>query len=250
MTTSTAPDVLDGRVALITGGAAGIGRAIAQAYAARGVRCVLVDVAADAVAETAAQIPHAIGIAADVSSPSQSREAVAQAVGTTGRLDILVNSAGVGAIRPALELTEEDWDRTVDINMKGTFFMCQAAGAHMLQAGYGRVINIASKCGTIAIADHAAYSASKFGVIGLSKVLAVEWSSLGVTVNTISPTVVLTELGKKVWHGDAAEQMLAKIPARRFATPEDVAHAAVFLASDSGIVTGHDLLVDGGYVAQ
>ena len=141
------------------------------------------------------------------------------------------------------------WDKTISINLKGTFLMSQAVGKAMIAAGRGgKIINLASQAGSVAIDQHAAYCASKFGVIGLSKTLAAEWGKHGLCVNTISPTVVLTELGKKAWAGPKGDALKARIPSGRFANPEEIAAAAVFLASNGAdMINGADLLIDGGY---
>jgi NAD(P)-dependent dehydrogenase (short-subunit alcohol dehydrogenase family) len=129
--------------------------------------------------------------------------------------------------------------------------MCQAVGRHMLANGGGRIINLASQAATVALDQHAAYCASKFAVVGLSKVLASEWAGRGVTVNTVSPTVVLTDLGRKAWEGEKGDALKAQIPTGRFAYPEEIAATALFLASDSAaMVNGADILVDGGYTVR
>ncbi len=161
----------------------------------------------------------------------------------------MVNSAGIVALAPAESLTLDQWDRTIAINLKGTFLVSQTAGKRMIAAGRGgRIVNLASQAGTVAIEEHVAYCASKFGVIGLTKTLAAEWGRHGITANTISPTVVLTELGKAAWAGEKGEAAKRRIPTGRFAYPEEIAAAAVFLASDAAaMVNGADLVVDGGY---
>ena len=144
-----------------------------------------------------------------------------------------------------------DRNATIDVNLKGTFLMCQAVGSGMIEAGGGVIINMASQAATVALDQHAAYCASKFGVVGLSKVLASEWGPQGVRVNTISPTVVLTELGRKAWDGPRGEALKKLIPVGRFAYPGEIAAAAVYLAADaSAMVNGADLLIDGGYTIR
>jgi NAD(P)-dependent dehydrogenase (short-subunit alcohol dehydrogenase family) len=139
----------------------------------------------------------------------------------------------------------------MNVNVRGTFFMSQAAGTVMLAAGHGRIVNLASQAATVALDQHAAYCASKAAVLGLTRVLAAEWAGRGVTVNAISPTVVLTELGRLAWSGARAEAMLARIPVGRFAEPEEIAAVALFLASDDSLmINGADIVVDGGYTIQ
>jgi NAD(P)-dependent dehydrogenase (short-subunit alcohol dehydrogenase family) len=168
-----------------------------------------------------------------------------------GRIDILVNSAGVVHLAPAQELSEKAWDTTLDVNLKGTFLMCQAVGRSMLEAGGGAIVNMASQAASVALDQHVAYCASKFGVVGVSKVLAAEWGPRGVRVNTLSPTVVLTELGRKAWDGPHGDALKKLIPTGRFAYPDEIAAAAVYLASDAAaMVNGADLVIDGGYTIK
>ncbi|MBY5803343.1 D-threitol dehydrogenase [Rhizobium leguminosarum] len=241
---------LGGKVALVTGGASGIGDAIASAFAAKGAVVGVIDIN-ETVAKSKAEAlgNGAKAFVCDVSNPQSVEAVIAAAQAAFAHIDIVVNSAGVAMLAPAEDLTLEAWDRTIDINLKGTFLVSQAAGRVMLKAGKGgRIINIASQAGTVAIDQHVAYCASKFGVIGLSKTLAAEWGKHGITVNTISPTVVLTELGRKAWDNPRGEELKKRIPMGRFAYPEEIAAAAVFLASSGAeMMNGADLLVDGGY---
>ncbi len=241
---------LKGKRALVTGGASGIGAAICDAFAAKGARVAVVDLNVDAAQAKAKEIGNgAISLACDVADPTSVQKAVDGALRAFGGLDILVNSAGVVFLAPAEALPLDYWDKTIDINLKGTFLVSQAVGKAMIAAGRGgKIVNLASQAGTVAIDQHVAYCASKFGVIGLSKVLAAEWGKHRICVNTISPTVVLTELGKKAWDGPKGEALKTRIPSGRFAYPEEIAAAAVFLVSSGAdMVNGADLLVDGGY---
>ncbi|HHQ6721737.1 TPA: SDR family oxidoreductase [Serratia fonticola] len=252
MITGQSKGVLQGKVALITGGAAGIGLAIAKCYLQNGAQVVLLDRAAQ-VAEIAQQLDEqlALGIVMDVTDKASVEQAVAQANAHFGRLDVLVNSAGIVALYPAEELPEDAWDSTMAVNLKGVFLTSQAVGHYFIRQGSGSIINLASQAGVVALPNHLAYCASKAGVIGLTQVLALEWGPHNVRVNAISPTVVLTELGRKAWSGEVAEQMKQKIPLRRFAEPEDIAASALFLASDAAsMITGSNLVVDGGYTIQ
>ena len=243
---------LSGKTAVVTGGASGIGAAIAAGYAAKGARVAILDLSPDAATARARQLGD--GHAAFVCDVS-SAESVGAAVGAVrerfGRIDILVNSAGVVMLAPAEDLELAAWEKTIAINLTGTFLMCQKVGAVMLEQGYGRVVNLASQAASVALTDHVAYCASKFGVVGLTKVLASEWAGRGVTANTISPTVVLTDLGRKAWEGEKGDRLKTQIPTGRFAYPDEIAAAAVFLASDAAaMINGADLLVDGGYTIR
>lgn len=241
---------LTDRVALVTGAGSGIGAAIASALAAKGARVALADLNEAAAQKQADAIGgHAKAFACDVSNPASVQNAVQAVLDAFGQIDIAVNSAGIVALAPAEDLSLDAWDKTIAINLKGTFLLSQAVGRVMIAAGTkGRIINLASQAGTVAIDEHVAYCASKFGVIGLSKTLAAEWGKHGITVNTISPTIVLTELGKQAWGGQKGEDAKKRIPVGRFAFPEEIAAAAVFLASDGAqMINGADLLVDGGY---
>ncbi|AHG18941.2 short-chain dehydrogenase [Chania multitudinisentens RB-25] len=243
---------LQGKVAVITGGAAGIGLAIAERYLQNGAQVVLLD-RAPAVQQIAQQLDaqSALGIVADVTDKASVTQAVAEAKAHFGRLDVLVNSAGIVLLHPAEEVPEDAWDSTMAVNLKGVFLTSQAVGHYFLRQGSGSIINLASQAGMVALPNHLAYCASKAGVIGLTQVLALEWGPQNVRVNAISPTVVLTELGRKAWSGEVAEQMKQKIPLRRFAEPQDIAASALFLASDAAsMITGANLVVDGGYTIQ
>ena len=251
---ATAPTIdltfsLTGKTALVTGAASGIGAAIAETFAAKGATVAVVDLKAeDAARQAAALGAEHVSIACDVSDPASVEAATAAVVETFGHIDILVNSAGIVALAPAEDLTASAWDSTIRVNLSGTFYMSQAVGRHMLQAGSGTIINLASQAGSVAIDQHAAYCASKFGVIGLTKVLALEWAGRGVTVNSISPTIVLTELGKAAWSGEKGEAAKKLIPTGRFAEPAEIAAAALFLASTGAeMINGADLIIDGGY---
>jgi D-threitol dehydrogenase (NAD+) len=229
---------LDDAVAVVTGGASGIGAAIATALATKGARVAVLDLAAD-------------GYPCDVSDPSSVESAVTAVLADFGRIDILVNCAGIARNAPAEEISLAYWDSTIAVNLTGTFLMCQTVGRHMLAAGSGVIINMASQAATVAIEEHVAYCASKFGVLGITKVLATEWAGRGVRVNSISPTVVLTELGIKAWDNAKGDALKKLIPTGRFAQPDEVAAAAVYLASPAaGMVNGADLVIDGGYTIK
>jgi NAD(P)-dependent dehydrogenase (short-subunit alcohol dehydrogenase family) len=169
-----------------------------------------------------------------------------------GSLDVLVNNAGLGANHPAEDVTESDWDDMMDVNLRGLFFACQAAGRIMLEQGSGRIINMSSQAGVVGIREHAVYSASKGGVNLLTKVLALEWSSRGVTVNAVAPTFIYTPgTAERLDQPDYLKDVLSRLPIGRVGTTTDVAAAVIYLASPAGaMVSGHVLVVDGAWTAQ
>lgn len=243
---------LEGKVAIVSGGASGIGGAIATMFSEKGAKVAILDVLKEESAKKASLLGNdATSWSVDVTNPVSVDEVVRQVHNHYGRLDVLVHSAGIVALDPAEKVTNEDWTRQIEVNLSGTFFMNRAVGNVMLAQGAGKIINMASQAGSIALSGHAAYCASKWGVIGLTKVLAAEWAGRGVTANTISPTVVLTELGKKAWSGQKGEDLKKLIPTGRFALPEEIAAAALYLASNnSGMINGADLIIDGGFTIQ
>lgn len=243
---------LSDKVALVTGGASGIGDAIAAALATKGARVAICDLRRDGAQATADRIGNgARGFACDVTDEASVDTCVSDVVEAFGRIDILVNSAGIVDLAPAEELSPAAWRRTLDVNLTGSYLVARAVARHMIAAGAGRIINMASQAGSVALDGHVAYCASKFGVIGMTKTMALEWGKHGIRANTISPTVVLTELGRKAWEGPKGDAMKAEIPAGRFAEPEEIAAAAVFLASEGAdMINGADLVIDGGYTAK
>lgn len=243
---------LRGKTAFVTGAASGIGAAISEAFASKGVRVAAVDLNEEAAAAQARKIGEgAIAIGCNVADAASVAKATDRAKDALGRIDILVNSAGIVDLAPAEDITLGAWQRTIDINLTGSFLVSQAVGRIMIAQKYGRIVNLASQAGTVAIDEHVAYCASKFAVIGMSKTLALEWGKHGITVNTVSPTVVLTDLGKAAWAGAKGDAMMAQIPTGRFAEPCEIAAAVVFLSSDAaGMLNGADLIVDGGFTVK
>ncbi|MEJ8281987.1 GolD/DthD family dehydrogenase [Pseudonocardia spirodelae] len=235
---------LTGSVALVTGAASGIGAEVAGALAAQGATVAGADLG-----EIGGDVASAHRV--DVSDPDAAQACVDEVVARHGRVDVLVNSAGIALLAPALELGVDEWRRTLDVNLTGSWLMAQAAGRGMVERGYGRIVNLASQAASSGLEKHAAYCASKAGINGLTRTLAVEWGPYGVTVNAVSPTVVLTDLGRKVWDNPAGDAHRAEIPARRFAEPPEIAAAVVYLASaEAAMVNGAELKVDGGFTAR
>jgi glycerol dehydrogenase len=245
---------LKGKVALITGGAKGIGKAIASVYGEKGAELALLDVSPEldaTVASLAAKGVRVLGLKVDLRSKEELAAAVERVIKEFGKIDILVNNAGVVFLDSAENLSEEDWDLTMDVNLKAPFLLSQIVAKQMMKQGHGRIINMGSQAGIVALDRHVAYTASKAAIIGMTKVLACEWAKYGIRVNAISPTVILTELGEKAWAGEVGEAMKKKIPVLRFGYPEEVAACAVFLAADaSDLMTGSNMVIDGGYTVQ
>lgn len=245
---------LSGRVAVVTGANTGIGQAIAVALAVAGADVALVG--RTAAEETAAQIRdlgrRALIVSADLSTIEPVQRTVDETVAGLGRLDILVNNAGIIRRADAIDFTEADWDAVVDTNLKSVFFLCQAAGRHMIANGGGRIINIASMLtfqGGIRVPS---YTASKSGIGGLTKLLANEWAKHNITVNAIAPGYIATN-NTAALQADATRNaaILDRIPAGRWGNPADLGGAAVFLASEAAAyVQGHILAVDGGWLAR
>ena len=243
---------LDGKVAVIAGGASGIGAAIARAYVTKGAAVVVLDLAVPTDDQLVAELgAGSTAFTCDITDEAAVAAVVARIVRRYRHIDVLVNSAGVALLAPAEDLSLSAWTTTLAVNLTGAFVLCQAVGRVMLGQGHGKVINMASQAASVALTEHAAYCASKFGLVGLTKVLASEWAGRGVTANTISPTVVLTALGREAWAGPKGEAHKAEIPTGRFALPEEIAATAVFLASDAAdMINGADLVVDGGYTIR
>ncbi|HHF99075.1 MAG TPA: D-threitol dehydrogenase [Candidatus Aerophobetes bacterium] len=246
---------LEGKKSVVTGAAKGIGKSIATYFAELGSDLALVDVNEVSLKETAEEIRgkgrRVYEIVADLTSLKDIERIARESVEKLGEVDVLVNNAGVSFLNPAEKLTEEEWDKTLAVNLKGLYFLSQAIGRHMIEKRSGKIVNIASQAAVVALEGHVAYCASKAGVVAVTKVLALEWGKYNINVNAIAPTIIMTPMGKKAWSGEKGRKMLERIPLGRFGEPEEVAYTAAFLASDlSDMITGTTIMVDGGYTIQ
>ena len=246
--------MLEGQVAIVTGGGRGIGKAIALRLAREGAAIAIFDVDRETAEATAHEVSglgrRAVAKVADVSDHEAVESAVNAVAAELGRLDILINNAGIEKRAPFLEITPEDWRRQLEVNLTGTFFCAQAAAVHMARRHYGRIINLSSVAGLIGPIDLAAYGASKAGVIGLTRAAALDLADSGITVNAIAPGPIETELMLGAWTAEALRERPQHGAVARFGTVDEIAHVAAFLASpDSGYITGVTVPVEGGAVA-
>jgi NAD(P)-dependent dehydrogenase (short-subunit alcohol dehydrogenase family) len=243
---------LEGKTAIITGGASGIGYATAEFFSKKGVNLVLADLNPDADTLAKKLGPKNTGVTGDVTKADNRKKVLEAAVETFGGVDILVNSAGIGPLDKAETLSADIWNRTIELNLTASFMMAQIVGAYLIEKKRaGSIVNIASQAGVVALDRHAAYAASKGGIIAMTKVLAFEWGKYDIRVNAVSPTVVLTELGKKAWDGPVGEAFKKDMPSERFAETDEIAAIIAFLCSDNAaMITGHNLLIDGGYTIR
>jgi NAD(P)-dependent dehydrogenase (short-subunit alcohol dehydrogenase family) len=246
---------LSGRCAVVLGGTAGIGRAIALGLAAAGADVIassrsqtMVDETADAIEVSGRKTLRLVSDVLDRASLQTVHDA---AHASFGKIDILVNSAGITKRVPTLGCTEELWQGIMDVNLNGTLRACQIFGRSMLATGYGRIVNIASLSTFVAFHEVAAYGASKAAVAALTRSLAIEWATQGVCVNAIAPGIIPTELNRKLLDSPRGHELTMRTPMARFGTVEEIVGAAIFLASEeNSYMTGQILAVDGGFLAS
>ncbi|MFP7485380.1 SDR family NAD(P)-dependent oxidoreductase [Priestia filamentosa] len=247
---------LKGKKVLVVGGSKGIGKDIALAFVQLGADVIITGRNEEDLQKTTAKLVEFNAscsyLIADIQNVKQIYSMVDQAYKRLGRIDILINNAGVNIPRPALEVTEEDWDQVLDTNLKGTFFCSQRAGKYMIEQGVaGKIINIVSQMAFVGYVKRAAYCSSKGGAVQLTKALAIEWADKQIKVNAVAPTFIETDFTKQMFDNkDFYEDVLSRIPLGELAQPNDVTGAVLFLASDmANFITGETIRVDGGWTA-
>ncbi|MDF2787506.1 MAG: hypothetical protein K0S80_604 [Neobacillus sp.] len=247
---------LKGKKVLVVGGSKGIGKDIALAFARLGSEVVITGRNEDDLRKTTEALrelnPKCFYLTADIQNVKEIYNMVDTAFSRLGRIDVLVNNAGINIPKPAIEVTEEDWDRVLDTNLKGTFFCSQRAGKHMIeQRNAGKIINIVSQMAFVGYIKRAAYCSSKGGAVQLTKALAVEWAEHQIRVNAVAPTFIETDFTKTMFDDqDFYQDVLSRIPLGALAKPEDVTGAVIFLASNmANFITGETIRVDGGWTA-
>lgn len=246
---------LDGQVALVTGGGKGIGQAIALSLAECGARVVIAGRTRDDLLFTEQMVKEkgsqCLSVIADVTKVSEINEMIETSYKWQGRLDILVNSAGINIPRPSLDLTEEEWNKVIDTNLKGSFFCSQGAAKKMIPQRMGKIVNITSQLAFVGYYKRAAYCASKGGVTQFTKVLAGEWGQYGIRINCVAPTFIETQMTRPMFEDkEFLSDVIARIPLGKLGKPSDVAGAVIYLVSDAAdMVTGSTILVDGGWVS-
>ena len=246
---------LSGKTAVVAGGTSGIGRTLALGLADAGADVVVVGRREELVQAVAGEIEsrgrRTLRLAADVTDRASLERVRDACLEAFGRVDVLVAAAGVSLRTSTLDMDDSDWRRVIDTNLTGTLHACQIFGGGMIERGYGRIVNVASLSSFVGFHEVAAYTASKSGVAGLTRALAVEWAPRGVTVNAIAPGVFVTDLNRHLLGTARGEELLARTPMRRFGELDELVGATVFLASDAAsFVTGQLITVDGGFLAS
>lgn len=247
---------LSGKRALVTGATKGIGFETCQVLADADADIVAVGRDKNGLAEVSALVRKAgrkcLAIEADMSSVEGPQMAARRALEEFGTIDILVNNAGVALNEPLLDITMNNWDTTINVNLRAPFLLAQALVPQMIKQKMGKIINVSSQSGIMALADHGSYGASKGGLNMLTRVMTIEWAKHNIQSNTVCPTVILTPMGEMVWgKPEKGDPMKAKIPLGRFGKTTEVADLILFLASSaSDLMTGQDILIDGGFTAQ
>ncbi|GBF11272.1 SDR family NAD(P)-dependent oxidoreductase [Tepidibacillus sp. HK-1] len=243
---------LDGKVAVVTGSGKGIGKAMALGLAEAGADLVIVARTEEDIQQTVLEVEQkgrkAIGISTDVKKKEEIEKMVAKTLDTFGKIDVLVNNAGMNIRTPALDVPEEEWELIIQTNMKSVFLASQAVGKHMVEQKSGSIINISSVAGQVALRTGVAYAATKAGIIQMTKTLALEWGKHDVRVNAIAPWYFRTPLTEKLLNNeDYYNEIISRTPLRRVGDVKELVGPAVFLASEaSNYVTGHTIFVDGG----
>lgn len=245
---------LDGHTAIVTGGASGIGLATARMLAGIGANVVIADIDVEAGPRVADDLKAgdapALFVRTDVADADDVNALIEVATGRFGSLEILMHFAGIGVERRALETTLDEWNRIIAVNLTGSFLVMQAAGAVMVEAGYGRIVSMASVAGERGGTGRTAYGASKGGVAAMTRVMAMEWAAYGVTVNTLAPGPIDTALVKRMHDAETRRAYLQSVPMGRYGVPEEVAAAAVYLAlPQSSYITGITMPVDGAFMS-
>ncbi len=246
---------VEGKRALVTGASKGIGQAICNVLASAGADVAATGREQAGLEETCELVRShgrkAVSITGELSSADDCIRIGEEALEAFGTIDILVNNAAAALIDPILDTPTENWDTTMNVNLRAPYLIAKTLAPKMIEQGCGKIINIASQTGVVALPDHAAYASSKAGLNMLTQVMTVEWAPHNIQSNAVCPTVVMTEMGKRVWSPkEMSEPMLAKIPLGRFGEPEEIADLVLFLASDaSNLITGQVICADGGYTA-
>lgn len=246
---------LKGKKVLVTGGSKGIGKDIALAFAKQEADVVIIGRNEADLVSTTNELkrihPHSFYLKVDIQDIQSVHEMVDNAISTLGNIDILINNAGINIAKPALEVTEKDWNQVIDTNLKGTFFCAQRVGKHMIEQGGGKIINMASQMAFVGYIKRSVYCSSKGGAVQLTKALAVEWAPYNVRVNAVAPTFIETDFTREMFEDQEFYQdVVSRIPLGKLAQPSDVTGAVLFLASDlAQFITGETIKVDGGWTA-